>query len=302
MVLLCRTPALGGHVYECEGCNESAYAYHACRNRGCPSCGGVRRDIWIEERREEMLPTDYFDINFVLHADLQSLAVFNKKIFYDIVTVAAQETLKQVGADPQYLGAQVGGLVVLQTWGSDLSYHVHVHVLMPAGRLSWDGDRWVRWTKKSEPSGELLGKMFHEKVLRKLRRAHGIDELRVPYKLHAISTPKAFGTFLKNLRGKHRHAYIQRLRSREEVVGRIRYLGNYYGRTGITDDRILKVHEESVTFLTGSPRSENAKEITVSGEEFLRRYLQLLIPNKMHAVRHFGFMAPTNRRTELVGC
>ncbi len=241
-------------------------------------------------------------MNFVVHEDLQDLAKFNKEIVYDIAMVAARETLKQVGADPKYLGAMVGGLVVLQTWAGDLAYHLHVHSLTAAGGLSLDGQSWIRWTRKRTPSGAVLGNLFHEKIIGMLKHAYGKGELRFPYSMWRMSEPKEFLAFLKELREKPGRAWIKRVPAGREVINRIRYLGRYVGRTAITDDRIIGIDEKSVTFLTRSPEREDAKEIKLPGEVFLRRFFDLLIPSGTNGIRHFGFLAPTKRSTEFVQC
>ena len=298
----CRSAALGGHVDDCSRCGyRSPISFNSCRNRHCPKCLTQARDRWLAERNKELLDTDYFHVVFTLPHELSWLALNNKQVIYDLLFGAAAQTLLEVAANPQHLGAEIGFLSVLHTWGQNLQHHPHVHCVVPAGGLSPDHQHWIHSRQRFLLPLKVLRRVFRGKVVDGLKQAFERGELRFPGSLKAIRTRKAFAAFLRPLFRKKWVVYAKAPFGGPEHV--LHYLARYTHRVAISNHRILNVADGQVTFRWkdyaggGQPRS-----MTVSAEEFLRRFLLHVLPKRFIRIRFFGFLAARRRGQLLPLC
>jgi hypothetical protein len=271
----CRTAAMGGQLYVCDQCGQEHYVYHSCRNRSCPKCHGKQTRQWLEARRKELLPVPYFHVVFTVPSELHGLVRANQIALYSRLMKAAAESLIKLAGDPKYVGAQIGVMAVLHTWTRNLNYHPHVHCLVPGGGLSAEG----QW----RPAGE--GYLVPVRALSRIFRGKFLDELaRI---LPNAAIPVA-------ARNQDWVVYCKPTVQGAENV--LNYLGRYVHRIAITDRRILHVDEEHVTFSYQDAKDRKKRTMTVTGQEFLRRFLQHVLPKGVHKVRYYGLWAPPNRK------
>jgi len=297
----CRTAALGGHLDECTRCGYRAISYHSCRNRHCPKSQTAARERWIAGRRRELLPTRYVHVVFTLPRELAPMALQNKKVLYDLLFRASAETLLEVARDPQHLGAEIGFFSVLHTWNQKLGLHPQVHCVVPAGGLSFDHRRWIKSHHAFFLPVRVLGRVFRGKFVAALRRAFRDGQLDFHGELQRLAQPKTFAVWLRPLFRKDWVVYSKRPFGGPEYV--LQYLGRYTHRVAISNHRLLSFADGQVTFhWRDSAHQNEQKLLTLSLDEFLRRFLLHLLPNRFVRIRNFGFLANRRRTASLPLC
>src|SRR5208337_3997615 len=295
----CRTAALGGHVARCENeaCARTVIAYNSCRNRHCPKCQGAAAREWLAEREAELLPVPYFHVVFSLPAKIADIAYQNKAAIYDILLKASAETMITIAADPKHLGARIGVLSVLHTWGSALNHHPHVHMIVPGGGISLDGARWVACRPDFLLYVGVLSRLFRRLVLEKLTAAHGAGALQFFSKHAALANARAFAAYLAPLRNSKWVIYCKRPFGGPEEV--LRYLARYTHRVAISNRRLVSLDDKRITFkwkdyrLQGPERYN--KLMTLDTHEFIRRFLMHVLPAGFHRIRYYGFLTSQTR-------
>jgi Putative transposase/Transposase zinc-binding domain len=298
----CRTAALGGHLDECTRCgHRAAISYNSCRNRHCPKCQIAARDRWIAARQKELLPTRYVHVVFTLPAQLAPLAFQNKKFIYSLLLRARAETLLEVARDPKHLGAEIGFFSVLHTWNQRLGLHPHVHCVIPAGGLSIDHTHWIKSRSRFFLSIQVLRRVFRGKFVAALRQAFHDGQLHFHGNLAPLAQPKTFAAWLRPLFRKDWVVYAKRPFGGPEYV--LQYLGRYTHRVAISNHRLISFTEGKVTFRwRDSAHNNEQKLMTLSLDEFLRRFLRHLLPKGFVRIRNFGFLANRRRATLLPLC
>jgi Putative transposase/Transposase zinc-binding domain len=298
---VCRTAALGGHVQRCADCGHLAIAYNSCRNRHCPKCQGRTRAAWVAARRAELLPVPYFHVVFTLPAPVGMIAFQNKAAVYGILFRAAAETLRLIAADPRHLGAEIGGVAVLHSWGQAMQHHPHVHCIVPGGGLSPDKTRWVACPPGFFLSVKVLGRLFRRLFLERLAAAFAEGALRFFGDLAALAEPGAFAAHCAALRRIDWVVYAKRPFGGPEQV--LAYLGRYTHRVAIANSRLVGMANGTVSFRWKDYRQEGRRKVmTLEAGEFMRRFLLHVLPPGFHRIRHFGFLANGHRAARLALC
>ena len=297
----CRTAGLGGHLDECPHCGYRTLSFNSCRDRHCPKCQAHARERWLEARRRELLPTPYAHVVFTVPRELTSLALQNKKLFYDLLFHASAETLQTVAADPKHLGAKIGFFSVLHTWTQKLEYHPHIHCVVPAGGLSFNHTQWIRSRYRFFLPIDVLSPVFRGKFVAVLKRAFSSHQLAFHGKLKPLAAPKAFAAFLRPL---FRHPWVVYCKppfgGPEHVL---KYLGSYTHRIAISNHRLISFADGQVTFRWRDSAHGNKKRtLTLSVTEFLRRFLLHVLPHRYVRIRHQGFLANRRRASVLPLC
>src|SRR5712664_3472139 len=297
----CRTAALGGHLDECTRCGHRAISYNSCRNRHCPKCQTAARERWIAARQRELLPTRYVHVVFTLPRELAPLVLQNKKVIYDLLFRASADTLLEVARDPKHLGAEIGFFSVLHTWNQKLGLHPHVHCVVPAGGLSPDRRRWIKPRYAFFLPVKVLSRVFRGKFVAALQRAFREQRLRFQGSLTPLAQPKTFTAWLRPLFRKDWVVYSKRPFGGPEYV--LQYLGRYTHRVAISNHRLISFADGKVTFRwRDSAHHNEQKLLTLSLDEFLRRFLLHLLPKRFVRIRNFGFLANRPRATSLPLC
>jgi len=290
----CRTAALGGHVARCdnEACGYTTIAYNSCGNRHCPKCQGAQAREWMEAREAELLAVPYFHIVFTLPGRIADIAYHNKAVIYDLLFKASAATMLAIAADPKHLGARIGFTSVLHTWGSSMTHHPHVHMIVPGGGLSLDGSRWVAAKPTFFLPGRVLSDLFRGLMLAKLLAAHATGRLQF-FGPHAqLANAKAFRAFLAPLRRKRWYIYAKRPFAGPKAV--LAYLSRYTHRVAISNSRLIKANATSVTFRVKNYRLKGPvryTSMTLAAGEFIRRFLIHVLPQGFHRIRHYGLFA-----------
>jgi hypothetical protein len=296
----CRTAALGGHVARCEDCTHTVIAYNSCRNRHCPKCQGAAAKEWLLERRADLLPVAYFHVVFTLPAAIADIAYQNKAAIYDILFTASAETMIAIAADPKHLGARIGITAVLHTWGSAMTHHPHVHMIVPGGGISVDGSRWVSCRPNFFLPVQVLSRLFRRLFLAKLRAAHQAGRLKF-FGVHAhLDDARAFTAFLAPLRKAEWVVYAKKPFGGPQAV--LAYLSRYTHRVAISNRRLISVDENGVTFKWKDYRIEGHaryKTMTLPPHDFIRRFLIHVLPRGFHRIRHYGLFANASRATNI---
>jgi Putative transposase/Transposase zinc-binding domain len=296
----CRTAALGGHLERCEDCAHTTIAYNSCRNRHCPKCQGAAARDWMADREAELLPVPYFHVVFTLPSAIGDIAYTNKAVIYDLLFKASSETLLTIAADPKHLGANIGMTAVLHTWGSAMTHHPHLHMIVPGGGLSVDRQHWIA----AKPSFLLpvfvLSKLFRRLMLEKLVAAHAAGKLNF-YGAHAhLADAKAFAKVLAPLRKRRWFVYAKRPFAGPKAV--LAYLARYTHRVAISNSRLIKADHKSVTFKVKNYRAKGHARyttMTLDVAEFIRRFLIHVLPKGFHRIRHYGFLASATKAANL---
>src|SRR5437016_6254296 len=298
----CRTAALGGHLDECTRCGHRAtISYNSCRNRHCPKCQTAARERWIAARRRELLPTPYVHVVFTLSSRLAPLALQNKKVLYDLLFRASAETLLDVARHPRHLGAEIGFFTVLHTWSQKLRLHPHVHCVLPAGGLSLDHTHWVKSGYRFFLPINVLRRVFRGKFVAGLRQAFRDGWLSFHGERTPLAQPKTFAAWLRPLFRKDWVVYSKPPFGGPEYV--LQYLGRYTHRVAISNHRLIWFAEDRVTFRWRDSAHQNQHRLmTLSVDEFLRRFLLHLLPEGFVRIRNFGFLANRRRATALPLC
>jgi hypothetical protein len=294
----CRTAALGGHLDRCSRCGRQAISYNSCRNRHCPKCQTNKRDQWLAKRTQDLLPVPYFHIVFTLPHDLSALVLQNKKLLYDLLLRSSAETLLEVAADPAHLGASIGFLSVLHSWGQNLLHHPHVHCVIPAGGIAPDGSRWIHTRPGFFLSVRVLSRVFRGKFHDALKNLFRRNKLQFHGSLTSLAQPAIFAKFLRQLFRQDWVVYAKPPFGGPEHV--LHYLARYTHRVAISNHRLLSFEDDRVTFQWKDYAHGNKKrKMTVSTDEFVRRFLLHVLPRGFIRIRHFGLLA-SRCRAQLV--
>jgi hypothetical protein len=300
-IAACRTAALGGHTETCDVCGATRIAYNSCRNRHCPKCQTLAKERWLAARQAELLPVEYFHVVFTLPHTLNPLAQGNPRVCYALLFQAARETLAAFGDDPRHLGGEVGGLAILHTWGQTLEQHLHLHCLVLGGALARDRARWLPAKPGFLFPVRALARVFRGKYLAGLRQAFARGELRFAGSVAGLAEPAAFAAFLATCRATDWVVY-----AKPPFAGptqALEYLGRYTHRVAISNDRLLSVDDDQVRFRWKDyAHGSRLKLMTLSAEEFLRRFLLHILPDRFVRIRHFGVLANRDRRAKLARC
>jgi hypothetical protein len=297
----CRTAALGGHLYECDQCGAPQILYNSCRNRHCPKCQGLDQERWLEKRREELLPVPYFHSVFTLPAELNDLIWRNQRVLYDLLFTSASETLLEIAADPQHLGARIGFHALLHTWNQQMSEHPHLHCIVPGGGLSVDRRRWVGSRPDFFLPVRVLAALFRGKFLHRLQALHAAGELQFPGKIRDLASPRVFRELLDGLFAKSWVVYCKPPFGGPRQV--LEYLSRYTHRVAISNDRLVRMDEEEVVLrYRDRADGDRLREMTLSGEEFVRRFLLHVLPDRFVRIRSYGWLATRNRSRDLALC
>ena len=292
----CRTAALGGHVARCENCSHTQISYNSCRNRHCPKCQGAAAKEWLAEREAELLPVPYYHVVFTLPAAIADIAYQNKAVIYNLLFKASAGTLTTIAADPKHLGARIGVLSVLHTWGSALTHHPHVHMIVPGGGISLDGEKWVSCRLGFFLPVRVLSRLFRRLFLEKLVAAHQAGELQFFGNHAALTDAQAFAAYLAPLRNSEWVVYSKRPFGGPKEV--LRYLARYTHRVAISNRRLIALDDNGVTFKWKDYRIEGCeryKVMTLATSEFIRRFLIHVLPDGFHRIRYYGLLASTTR-------
>ena len=292
----CRTAALGGHVARCQDCAHEHIAYNSCRNRHCPKCQGAAARNWLADRAAELLPVGYFHVVFTMPKRVADIAYQNKRVIYDLLFKASAETMLTIAADPKHLGARIAITAVLHTWGSAMTHHPHVHMIVPGGGLSPDGKAWVPCRPRFLLHVHVLSRLFRRLVLEKLAAAHEAGQLRFFNDHAALADRAAFKRYLKPVRGTEWAVYAKQPFAGPQAV--LSYLSRYTHRVAISNSRLIARDDDGVTFKCKDYRLEGSaryKTMTLPNHEFIRRFLIHVLPKGFHRIRHYGFLANGNR-------
>jgi len=297
----CRTKEMGYHLRECEKCGHQEWRYNSCKNRHCPKCQWGEQYEWVKKRMEELPGAKYHHTVFTVpDGELYALMIMNKEVMYEMIIKAAAETLKAFGEDPKHLGAKIGMIGVLHTWGQTLNYHVHVHFLVPAGGLTKDGERWKRskYGDKFLFPVKAMSKVFRGKFIAKLKKAYKEEELVLEGQLEEIATPAGFRNYLNRLA---RHTFrIHSKPATKEPKKVVKYLGGYMKRVAISNSRLEEMEGGKVVFRYKDNRDEGKeKRCRMEGEEFIRRFVEHIIPEGFVRVRYYGIFAGRDRKQNL---
>ena len=296
----CRTAALGGHVAACERCEHVQIAYNSCRNRHCPKCQASAAKAWLAEREAELLPVPYYHLVFTLPAAIADIAWQNKAVVYDLLFRAASETLLTIAADPKHLGARIGMTAVLHTWGSALTHHPHLHIVVPGGGLSPDGLRWIACRPGFFLPVRVLAKLFRRRMLERLTAAHAQGQLRFFGQHATLTDDRAFTALLAPLKKTKWFVYSKRPFAGPQAV--LAYLSRYTHRVAIANSRLIALDDEGVTFKWKDYRADGrarSKTMTLATHEFIRRFLLHVLPSGFHRIRHYGLFANGQRRAAI---
>ena len=297
----CRTAALGGHVARCENdaCGHTVIAYNSCRNRHCAKCQGSQARAWMEARKAELLEVPYFHVVFTLPPQLGAIAYHNKAVIYDLLFKASSETLLTIAADPKRLGVKIGFTSVLHTWGSAMTHHPHVHMIVPGGGMSLDGTRWIGTSEDYLLPVPVLSRLFRGKMLAMLKTAHEAGRLQFFGPHTGLADRCAFKAYLEPLYDTKWYVHAKRPFAGPSQV--LAYLARYTHRVAISSSRLVAADEKGVTFNYKDYRIEGPgryKTMTVAPSEFIRRFMLHVLPKGFHRIRHYGLLARSRTKAE----
>ena len=296
----CRSAELGGHVLYCDHCQHTQVSYNSCRDRNCPKCQASAAKRWLEARQGELLPVEYFHVVFSLPAVFREIAYQNKELVYHCLFKSASETLLTIAADPKHLGARIGITMVLHSWGSAMPHHPHVHCIVPAGGFSADGQQWVACRPGFFLSVRVLSRLFRRLFLEKLTALHQANALHFFGELAELKEAKVFANWIEPARKQEWVVYAKRPFAGPESV--LAYLSRYTHRIAISNSRLISVNDGGVTFKWKDYRAEGRdrhKTMTLSVDEFIRRFLLHVLPSGFHRIRYYGFLANAHRTTNI---
>lgn len=299
-ILNCRTEGMGGQSYECEDCGHTIMRHHSCRNRHCPTCQGVNKEVWVDKRKKDILNAPYFHVVFTMPQQLHGVIYHNQRLLYDLMYKAVAETLTELSADKKYLGAQIGFFSVLHTWGQNLHYHPHIHTVVLAGGLTKQ-NQWRSTNNKFFIPVKVLSKKFRGKYLYYLKQYYQENQLTFYNDLEKYKDPKQFQKLIDECYKLDWYRYTKRTFGGPLAV--MKYLGRYTHRIAISNQRILSVTEDTVTIGVKDYKDHNKnKQVTMKIIEFIRRFLMHVLPRGFVKIRHYGLLANRNRKTKLVIC
>ena len=296
----CRTEALGGHVAGCAKCGHHHIAYNSCKNRHCPKCQGPAARDWMEARTEDLLPVEYFHLVFTLPAAIAQIAYWNKRELYGLLFRASAETVMTIAADPKRMGARTGMTSVLHTWGSALTHHPHIHMIVPGGGLSLDGTKWVGSKPGFFLHVRVLSRLFRRLFLEGMLALHKVGQLAFFGDLAGLSEPETFTTWLAPFRKTEWVVYAKPPFGGPEAV--LAYLSRYTHRVAISNARLISADANTVAFRWKDYRiksGDRQKVMRLATSEFIRRFLIHVLPAGFHRIRHYGFLASANRKANI---
>jgi hypothetical protein len=298
-IAACRTAKMGTHTRQCDHCGKEVHLYNSCGDRHCPKCQGGKRAAWFDKRRQDLLPVEYFHVVFTIPEELNILAAAHPGVFYKLLLRAARETLLEVAATSRKLGGEIGGLMLLHTWGQNLLLHPHVHVIVPGGAISPDGSRWVACPRGFFLPVKVLSRVFRGKLLAFVREAYDADELPMTDGQAALSDSRKFRQFLSPLYKIEWVVYAKPpLSGAPEQI--LKYLAQYMYRVAISNERLESISDGKVRFrYKDYARGHRQRRMTLDAEEFLRRLSQHVLPRGFVRVRSFGFLANSHRAKKL---
>ncbi len=296
----CRTARLGGHVEGCQDCGHRRVAYNSCRNRHCPKCQGATARAWLAERKADLLPVGYFHVVFTIPAEIAEVAFHNKAVVYDLLFRAASQTMMTIAADPKHLGARIGITAVLHTWGSAMTHHPHIHMIVPGGGISPDGARWITSRPSFLLPVRVLGKLFRRLFLSRLIELHEAGKLAFFGNSAGLIDRRTFVRHLAPLRKNRWVVYAKPPFAGPEAV--LAYLARYTHRVAISNRRLIALDETGVTFRTKDYRRDGAERygaMKLQVDEFIRRFLLHVLPRGFHRIRHYGLLASAGRKASI---
>ena len=296
----CRSAVLGGHVERCEDCDHRRIAYNSCRNRHCPKCQGAAARDWLAAREADLLPVGYFHLVFTLPAEIAPIAYQNKAVVYDLLFRTAAETLLTIAADPKHLGARIGATAVLHSWGSAMTHHPHLHMIVPGGGVSPDGTRWVSCRPGFLLPVRVLSRLFRRLFLTGLADVHAAGRLAFFGEIEGLRRRTAFTAYLAPLRRKNWFVYAKPPLAGPEAV--LAYLARYTHRVAISNSRLLALDERGVSFRYKDYRRDGYaryRTMALAPDEFIRRFLLHILPKGFHRIRHYGLFASADRKANI---
>ena len=297
----CRTAALGGHVEQCDACGHQRIAYNSCRNRHCPKCQALARAQWLSERQAELLPVEYFHVVFTVPQEVAAIAYQNKAVVYNILFQATAQTLRTIGADHKHLGAEIGFIAILHTWGQNLLHHPHLHCVVPGGGISPDGQRWVSCRPGFFLPVRVLSRLFRRLFLELLQQAFDGGELHFFNSLEGLKGRLAFAKYLACATQAEWVVYAKPPFGGPKQV--LEYLGRYTHRVAISNNRLLEFSDGGVTFAWKDYRHESKnKTMRLDANEFIRRFLLHVLPSGFQRIRSYGFLANRYRQVKIELC
>ncbi len=297
----CRTSALGGHVDECDSCGHQEISYNSCRNRHCPKCQFLRKEKWIADRAKDLLPIQYFHVVCTIPSELNTIVLSNQKVMYDLLFRSVSETLITLGNDPKHLGARIGFIGILHTWGQNLMDHPHIHCAVTGGGLSPDGNNWIAAREKFFIHVNVISDLFCKKFLAYLRECYESGELRFPGTISHLKEPHAFERFRRQLYRKEWYVYSKP--PFNGIEGVLNYISRYTHRIAISNHRILKIQDGKVLFRWRDYRDGNKeKTMALEVDEFIRRFLLHVLPDRYIKIRHYGLLANRIRKDRIALC
>jgi hypothetical protein len=297
----CRTAALGGHVEQCDDCGHQRVAYNSCRNRHCPKCQSLARAQWLQQRQVELLPVQYFHVVFTVPQEIAAIAYQNKAVVYDILFRATSETLRTIAADSRHLGADIGFIAILHTWGQNLQHHPHLHCVVPGGGVSSDGARWVACRAGFFLPVRVLSRLFRRLFVEQLKQAHAEGKLAFFNALAKLKEAEAFARYLEPVLRVEWVVYAKPPFGGPEQV--LAYLGRYTHRVAISNNRLVAFTGQHVTFHWKDYRHESRhKLMQLDSQEFVRRVLLHVLPPGFQRIRHYGLLANRSREEKLQRC
>jgi hypothetical protein len=298
---VCRTAVLGGHLEQCDRCGHERNAYNSCANRHCPKCQSLARAEWLENRRTELLNTQYFHVVFTVPEQIARIAYQNKKVVYGILFHATAETLRTIAADPKHLGAEIGFFAVLHSWGANLLHHPHLHCVVPGGGLSPDGTQWISCRPRFFLPVRVLSRLFRRLFLEYLIKAFDAGKLQFFSSLEPLRERRAFLRHLAPTRATKWVVYAKRPFAGPEQV--LDYVGRYTHRVAISNNRLLDIDHGKITFRYKDYRLDGQqKTMTLDAEEFIRRFLLHVLPDGFQRIRYYGFLGNRYREEKWARC
>ena len=298
---VCRTAALGGHLERCDQCGHERNCFNSCRDRHCPKCQSLARAQWIEDRQSELLEVPYFHVVFTVPEEIAAIAYQNKEVVYGILFRATAETLRTIAADPKHLGAEIGFFAVLHTWGQNLLHHPHLHCVVPGGGPAPDGQRWVSCRPRFFLPVRVLSRRFRRLFLESLQKAFASGKLQFFAALETLRERVTFAQLLARAKASEWVVYAKRPFAGPQQV--LDYVGRYTHRVAISNNRLLDIENDQVRFQWKDYRhGDQVKTLTLSADEFIRRFLLHVLPNGFQRIRYYGFLGNRYRQQKLDQC
>lgn len=298
---VCRTAALGGHLERCDQCGHERNCFNSCRDRHCPKCQSLARAQWIEDRQSELLDCPYFHVVFTVPEEIAAIAFQNKQMIYGILFQTTAETLKTIAADPEHLGAEIGFFAVLHSWGQNLAFHPHLHCVVPGGGLSPDGKRWVGCKPNFFLPVRVLSRLFRRRFLKALQKAFDAGKLRFSASLETLHDPIAFARQMDCAKSSQWVVYAKPPFAGPQQV--LDYVGRYTHRVAISNNRLVDIEDGQIRFQWKDYRDNSrVKTMSLSADEFIRRFLVHVLPDSFQRIRYYGFLGNRYRQQKLALC